>query len=155
MKKINCIDDLRGLVCDVLGIGISNLPLIELLCRSCAIVRARDVKSEDKLGECAKSLRALGVKLILGENYLEEIDGDIIFRSPGIRPDLPQITRAIANGALLLSEMELFFILTKARLIGITGSDGKTTTTTLTHLFIKKQLRLTLKECITLGLIVH
>lgn len=140
MKKIDAIGDLRGIRCDVLGIGISNLPLIDILIDNGAIVTARDKKSREALGEVCDRLEKSGVRLILGDEYLDGIDGEVIFRSPGIRPDAGSIGCAVGNGALLCSEMELFLKLTKANLIAITGSDGKTTTTTLTHLFLERQL---------------
>lgn len=119
----------------VLGIGISNLPLIHWLLAHGATVTARDMKSRDRLA-CAAELEEKGVKLILGDDYLRDIDEDVVFRAPGIRPDLPEICDAVRRGALLTSEMELFFELTPARLLAVTGSDGKTTTTTLTYKFL-------------------
>ncbi len=117
----------------VIGIGISNVPLIEFLLRHNAKISARDKKSIDELGEPAQKLAQCGVKLICGDNYLSGIDEKIIFRSPGIRPDTAEIADAVKNGSLLTSEMELFFELTPSKIIGITGSDGKTTTTTLIY----------------------
>ena len=125
---------------DVLGIGISNLPLIRLLCKMGAVVTARDMKTEEQLGDIAAELKGLGVRLVTGEGYLENIEGDIIFRAPGIRPDLPQIKAATDRGALLTSEMEFFLEITPATVLGITGSDGKTTTTTLTSKILARQL---------------
>ena len=125
---------------DVLGIGISNLPLIRLLCKMGADVTARDMKTEEQLGDIAAELKCLGVRLVTGEGYLENIEGDIIFRAPGIRPDLPQIKAATDRGALLTSEMEFFLEITPATVLGITGSDGKTTTTTLTSKILARQL---------------
>ncbi len=139
MREIDRIEDLAGVRCDVLGMGISNLPLIGLLIDTGAVLTVRDRKDRASLGEICDSLEEKGVRLILGERYLEDIDGDVIFRSPGIRPDAGSIKDAVERGSLLCSEMELFLSLTKANLIGITGSDGKTTTTTLTHLFVEKQ----------------
>ncbi len=126
---------------DVLGIGISNLPLIRVLCQMGARVTARDMKSEEQLGDTAKELKDLGVSLVTGEDYLENIEGDIIFRAPGIRPDLPQIKAATDRGALLSSEMEFFLEITPATVLGITGSDGKTTTTTLTGKILAEELK--------------
>lgn len=140
MKIINNIYDLRGQKCDVLGLGISNLPLVDMLISTGALVRVRDKKSRDELGDVCDRLESSGVSLILGDGYLDGIDTDVIFRSPGIRPDAGSIPEAVKNGALLTSEMELFLALTRANILAITGSDGKTTTTTLTHLFMKKQL---------------
>ncbi len=138
IKDIKCFTSKR---CDVLGIGISNIPLIRMLAEAGATVTARDKKDRESLGEIARELESLGVKLVLGEDYLEGIDGDFVFRSPGIRPDVPKIKEAVANGAVLTSEMALFCELTKANVIAVTGSDGKTTTTTLTHKFIEAELK--------------
>ena len=122
---------LAGKRVTVTGIGISNRPLIDFLLDHGAVVTARDMKSREKLMPFAQQLAEKGVRLICGPDYLEGIDEDIIFRSPGIRYDKPQFAAAQARGAVLTSEMELFFDLCPAPIIGITGSDGKTTTTTL------------------------
>ena len=136
MKRINNFEELRGIRCDVLGMGKSNLPLIDMLIDTGALVTVRDKKSKDAFGPLCEDLEKKGVRFVLGDTYLDGIDTEVIFRSPGIRPDMGSIPEAIKNGALLCSEMELFVSLTKAAIIAITGSDGKTTTTTLTHLFM-------------------
>ncbi len=118
--------------CAVIGLGISNLPLIDFLLSHGVHVVARDRKCREELGSTAERLEAAGVSLRLGDNYLDGLTEPVIFRSPGLRPDTPELARAKEAGAALLSEMELFFELTPAHLIGVTGSDGKTTTTTLT-----------------------
>ena len=123
----------------VIGIGISNRPLIELLVQSGAIVTARDKKSRESLGEIAQSFEEKGVRLIAGDAYLDGIDDEIIFRTPGMRYDHPALAEAVANGATLTSEMQLFFDLCPAKIIGITGSDGKTTTTTLISEMLKAE----------------
>lgn len=122
-------DGLRGKKISVIGAGVSNTPLINMLVKSGALVCVCD-KKED-LGTFGDELLKLGVKLSLGEEYLENLDADIIFRSPGIRPDNPAFLKAIQGGAELTSEMELFFELCPCKIIAVTGSDGKTTTTTL------------------------
>lgn len=115
----------------VIGIGISNSPLIKLLCDAGAVVTAHDKKSYEQIAN-AVDLKKCGVELKLGEEYLSGLeDADYIFRSPGIRPDLPQFTEAQRHGAMLTSEMECFFDVCPCRIIAVTGSDGKTTTTTL------------------------
>ena len=128
-----------GKTAEVLGLGVSNLPLIDFLLDCGMHVKARDKKTREQLGAKAAELEQKGVKLILGEDYMENIEGDYVFRSPGIRPDLTQIAKAVSSGAVLTSEMELFFELCPARTIGVTGSDGKTTTTTLISLLLRAQ----------------
>ena len=125
----------------VIGIGVSNRPLIDYLLKKGARITARDKKDYDSLMPYSGELEKMGVKLILGGNYLDSINEDVIFRAPGIRPDLPQISEAIKNGALLTSEMELFFELSPAKILAITGSDGKTTTTTLTYKLLEEELK--------------
>lgn len=115
----------------VIGIGVSNTPLIELLCDAGIRVTACDKKERAQLGALADHLEAAGAKLALGEQYLDDLAADIIFRTPGMRPDVPQLAAARARGSVITSEMEVFFRLCPCRIIGITGSDGKTTTTTL------------------------
>lgn len=125
----------------VCGVGISNLPLIDFLLEHGISVTARDRKSREKIGEeLADGLVRKGVRLILGDNYLAGINEGVIFRTPGLRPDVAELVAAERGGAVMTSEMELFFELTPASVIGITGSDGKTTTTTLTYKFMEKQL---------------
>ena len=133
---------INGGVCCLLGFGVSNMQLADILLENgAAQVRVYDKKSPEQLGERALSLAARGVEFHSGENYLEELAGDVIFRSPGFRPDKPEIAAAVANGATLTSEMELFLASTEASVFGVTGSDGKTTTTTLTKLLLEEAVR--------------
>lgn len=117
----------------VIGIGISNRPLIEMLTEAGAIVTACDKKTREALGSVCDELAARGVTLSLGEGYLDAIDAEIVFRTPGMRFDHPALVKAQAAGAVVTSEMQVFFELCPATVIGITGSDGKTTTTTLIY----------------------
>ena len=133
---------IRGKRVSVIGMGISNAPLAEFLSVCGAAVTARDKKSPEELGEVYEKLSALGIKFVCGQDYLSDLDDDIIFRAPGIRYDIPELAAASAKGAVLSSEMELFFELCPCEIIGITGSDGKTTTTTVTSLILKKQAEL-------------
>ena len=132
---------IRGKRCAVVGIGISNRPLIGFLLMRGAIVCARDKKTRQEIGEYADEIEKQGATLRLGDDYLEDLNEEIIFRSPGMRPDIPAFAKAVANGAVLTSEMELFFELTPATVIGITGSDGKTTSTTLTGLILSQEYK--------------
>ena len=133
------VDELNGKNVAVCGVGVSNLPLIDFLLDKGAKVFARDKKTYEKMGNTATLLESKGVTLILGDDYLENITEDIIFRSPGIRYDKPQFVAAVNNGAVLTSEMQLFFELCPATIIGVTGSDGKTTTTTLISKMLEAQ----------------
>ena len=124
----------RGKKVAVLGIGVSNTPLLRLLVRAGARVTACDKKSEDELGERAAELRALGVQLYTGPDYLDGVEAsgaELVFRTPGMRPDLPALMRARARGTEITSEMEVFFAVCPCPIIAVTGSDGKTTTTTV------------------------
>lgn len=126
----------------VVGLGISNLPLIDFLLSHGATVTARDRKSREELGEVADRLTEKGVTLRLGDAYLDDLEEPVIFRSPGLHPDTPELRTAADRGALVTSETELFLELTPATVLGITGSDGKTTTTTLVSLFLEAERKL-------------
>ena len=131
------IGALRGKTVAVLGIGVSNTPLIELLCRSGVQVIACDKKTREALGDTAAALEALGAKLRLGEGYLKDIDADVIFRTPGMRPDVPELLSAKERGSVVTSEMQVFFEVCPCPIIAVTGSDGKTTTTTVISEFLR------------------
>ena len=129
MKFEEYLEGLRGKSVAVIGLGVSNRPLMELLLSHGAHVIACDKKTE--LGEYGESLKQRGCTLKLGEDYLTGIHADVIFRTPGLRPDAPGIAQAVAEGAVLTSEMEAFFDVCPCEEIAVTGSDGKTTTTTI------------------------
>lgn len=122
---------LKGKNVAVMGIGVSNQPLIRLLAKSGAHVVARDKKSRAQLGALAEELEALGVDLVLGDEYLEGALGDVVFRTPGMRPDVPALEAARAGGTEITSEMEVFFAVCPCPIVAVTGSDGKTTTTSI------------------------
>ncbi len=122
-----------------LGIGRSNMPLIKMLADTGCEITVRDGKSIDSFGETIDELEKLGVKVIAGEDYLKELYiHDIIYKTPGIRGDKKEITEAVQRGTILTSEMELFFELCPCKIFGVTGSDGKTTTTTLIYNILKE-----------------
>lgn len=122
----------------IVGIGVSNTPLIELLAKSGVRVTACDRKSREDLGCEAERLEGLGVTLKLGEDYLKDLTQDVIFRTPGLRQDVPELLAAAERGSEITSEMEVFFRVAPCTLIAVTGSDGKTTTTTLIAEFLKE-----------------
>ncbi len=132
---------IKGKTAAVVGIGISNTPLIDFLLSCGASVTARDMKTREKLGALADTLENKGVKLILGEDYLENFTEDVIFKAPGIRCDKPQLLAAIERGSVLTSEMEVFFALCPCRIFAVTGSDGKTTSTTLTYKMLELEAK--------------
>lgn len=127
--------------CTLLGLGVSHLPLARALAEMGTRLTVIDKKSPEEMGEDALLLQKSGVSFISGDGCFDSIEGDIIFRSPGIRPDLEGIKKAVARGALLTSETELFLSLTSAATLAVTGSDGKTTTTTLTGKFLEAQAK--------------
>ena len=131
MKLKEYLDSLRGKTVAVIGIGVSNQPLIDVLLSHGIEVTACDRKSREELGVLGDTLTSKGAKLRLGSDYLQNLREDIIFRTPGMRPDLPELQAAIANGSRLTSEMEIFFEICPCPIIAVTGSDGKTTTTTM------------------------
>ena len=138
MTLTEYIDSIKNKKLTVIGIGVSNIPLIKKLAESGCRVCARDKREFDKI-ECAAELEKLGAKLQLGEDYLKDIEADVIFRTPGIRPDVPEIAEAVKCGAELTSEMEVFFKVCPCVKIAVTGSDGKTTTTTLISELLKAE----------------
>lgn len=122
----------------VIGIGVSNTPLIRMLLRAGVDVTACDKNTKEGLGGIAEELESLGARLQLGENYMADLeDYDVIFRTPGLRPDVPELVKARAKGAEITSEMEVFFRVCPCKIVAVTGSDGKTTTTTIISELLK------------------
>ena len=128
---------LKGKRVAVVGIGVSNTPLIKMLLRAGVKVTACDKSRREDLGGVCEELESLGAQLHLGPDYLKGLDQDVIFRTPGLRPDVPELLLAQAKGSQLTSEMEVFFQVCPCHIIGVTGSDGKTTTTTIIASLLK------------------
>lgn len=120
---------LRGKRIAVVGIGVSNRPLIELLLDAGCSVTACDKRERAAMGDLAEKLESRGCSLKLGEDYLTDLEFDVIFRTPGLHPRF--LAAAEESGARLTSEMEAFFELCPCRIFAVTGSDGKTTTTSI------------------------
>ena len=125
------LSSLRNKTVAVIGIGVSNRPLIELLLSRGVAVTACDKKDRATLGAPAEELVGKGCRLRLGPDYLKDLTEDVIFRTPGMRPDLPELNAAVERGSTLTSEMEVFFEVCPCPILAVTGSDGKTTTTTI------------------------
>lgn len=124
------INSLKGKSIAVVGYGVSNAPLTELLLTHNLDVTVCDKRSVEQF-ESAKTLTKRGAKLRLGDKYLEDLHEDVIFRTPGLHPFTPQLQSAVTGGSVLTSEMEAFFSVCPCHTIAVTGSDGKTTTSTL------------------------
>ena len=124
----NNIADKRIALC---GIGISNTPLVLKFLKMGARVFACDRRERAAVGEIADRLEQAGAELRLGEDYLKNLEVDVIFRTPGMNFNLPELEEARHKGIAVTSEMEVFFDLCPATIFAVTGSDGKTTTTTL------------------------
>ena len=133
------IENIKHKRIGVIGIGVSNTPLIKRLLASGCDVTACDKRSVQELGDEYDVLSEFGAKFCLGEDYLEHLDFDLIFRTPGLMPFDGHLQAAVNRGAELTSEMELFMKLCPCRIFAVTGSDGKTTTTTIISELLKAQ----------------
>ena len=123
----------------VLGLGVSNRPLVRLLLEFGCDVTGCDRSPREKLDQEVLDLETAGCKLSLGEGYLDGIQADLVFRTPGMHPGNPAIVALKEKGAEITSEMEVFFEVCPCTCIAVTGSDGKTTTTTLVSEMLKAE----------------
>jgi len=121
----------------VLGLGVSNRPLVRLLLRYGCSVTGCDKTPRDKLDAEVLELEKQGCTLQTGESYLDDLTADIVFRTPGMHPANPALEKLRSGGAVITSEMEVFFELCPCTILAVTGSDGKTTTTTLISEMLK------------------
>ncbi len=128
---------LQGKRIVVLGLGVSNRPLVRLMLKYGCTVIGCDRTPREKLDAEVLELEAAGCELRLGDGYLENLTGDIVFRTPGMHPANPALEGLRASGAKITSEMDVFFSLCPCTTIAVTGSDGKTTTTTLISEMLK------------------
>ena len=123
----------------VLGLGVSNRPLVRLLLEHGCKVIGCDKTPREKLDQEVLELEKAGCQLHLGDGYLDDLDADIAFRTPGMHQDIPGIAALRAKGAQVTSEMEVFFEVCPCKLLAVTGSDGKTTTTSLIAAMLKAE----------------
>lgn len=128
---------IKGKKAAVLGIGVSNIPLIRFLIKLGAHVTAFDKRKMEELDPKVFEFKE-SAEFILGDDYLNGLTGfDIIFRTPGMRPDVPELLKAGEEGAVITSEIQEFIRYCRGHVIGVTGSDGKSTTTTIIHELLK------------------
>lgn len=139
MTLYDYIEDIKNKRIGVIGVGVSNTPLIEKLLEHGCDVTACDKRTAEQLGEDYTRLSEMGAEFNLGEDYLENLNFDIVFRTPGLMPFDPHLEAVKARGGIVTSEMEVFFQLCPCRIISVTGSDGKTTTTTIISELLKAQ----------------
>ncbi len=141
MNKVQkFFSDIQNKKIAFIGTGVTNTNIIKLFLSKNLDVTICDRKSAEQMGELYKELAELGAKYILGESYLDTLtDFDIVFRSPGVYFNNPKLQEAIKMGVAVTSEMEVFFDLCPCKIYAVTGSDGKTTTTTLISEFFKAE----------------
>jgi len=124
----------------VIGLGISNTPLVEYLGRLGVNITVFDKSEPEALKDKIQALKDYNVEFSLGKDYLSRLKGfDVIFKTPIVRPDIPEFLAEKERGATITSEMEVFFDLCPAEILAVTGSDGKTTTTTMIYELMKAQ----------------
>ncbi|MEN8906518.1 MAG: UDP-N-acetylmuramoyl-L-alanine--D-glutamate ligase [Clostridiales bacterium] len=139
-KKLN---DYKNYIIDkkvaVIGLGISNTPLVKYLCNLGVNVSVFDSAEKTKVSDKIELLKNYNLNYYLGKNYLSNLKSfDVIFKTPIVRPDIPELLAEQQRGAIITSEMEVFLDLCPAEIFAVTGSDGKTTTTTLLYNILKE-----------------
>ena len=132
----NYFNNLKGKRIAVMGLGVSNQPLVRLLLEFGCDVTGCDRTPREKLDAEVLELERLGCKLNLGDSYMD-VEADVVFRTPGMHPNNPGLVKLREKGALVTSEMDAFFEVCPCHKIAVTGSDGKTTTTTLISEMLK------------------
>ena len=130
-------ESLKGKRIAVFGLGVSNRPLVRLLLEFGCDVTGCDKTPRENLEEEVLELERMGCKLSVGEHYLDDLEAELVFRTPGMHPGIPALEALRAKGAEVTSEMEVFFEICPCTILAITGSDGKTTTTTLVSEILK------------------
>lgn len=138
-KALEYFENLKGKKISLIGLGVSHRPLVDLLLNYGASLTVCDKKNYEDLKELIDKYQGKDINFSLGDDYLKNLGGDIIFKGPGIRCDKPEILAAKEKGSIITSEMEVFFSLCPCRIIAVTGSEGKTTTTTLISKFLEAQ----------------
>jgi len=136
-KFYDYFSSLQGKHIAVIGLGVSNRPLVRLLLENGCLVTGCDRTPREKLDEEVLELEKLGCTLKTGDDYLTDIQAELVFRTPGMHPNNPALVALREKGVKIVSEMDVFFALCPCKIIAVTGSDGKTTTTTLISELLK------------------
>lgn len=136
-------ENLKNKKIAIIGLGVSNIPLIDYLHDFQAKITVFDKRNEEKIDKgVLEKIENYKISKNFGENYLSNLkDFDIIFKSPSCRPDLPEIEAEVKRGAILTSEIEKVLELAPCKIIAVTGSDGKTTTTSLIYETVKQKYK--------------
>ena len=137
-KLIEFNQYIRGRRVAVIGLGVSNIPLLDYLCTKGAIVTVFDSRNIDDIPkEITDKITKYSMAFSFGENYLKRLEGfDVIFRSPSCLPNKPELEAEVERGAILTTEVEMLMRMCPGLII---GSDGKTTTTTLIYEILKQE----------------
>src|SRR6266700_2818293 len=128
--------DLRGKRVLVMGLGLqgSGMAAARYAAQQGAIVRVTDMQSPEVLTPSVRALAGLPIQFVLGQHREEDfIWADIVIRNPGVPRSSPYLLIAQEHGARIEMEIALFFLACPGRIIGITGTRGKTTTSILIH----------------------
>ena len=133
-------NNIKGKRVAIVGLGVSNIPLIDYFYELMAKVTVFDEREEEKLDKTiVEKIKGYGFELVTGKNALHFLRGfSIIFRSPSCLPTTLQLVSEHKRGAIITSEIEMLMNTCQCKIIGVTGSDGKTTTTTLIYEILKK-----------------
>ncbi len=123
--------DVEGKKVSVVGLGRSGIEATRLLVKKKAKVFVSDSKKKAELKEAAAELEHLGVKAEYGLHSDKILDSEIIVVSPGVRSDLPVLLDAVKKGVVVVSEIELAYWFLGCKVVAVTGTNGKTTTTAL------------------------
>ena len=124
----------------IIGLGVSNLPLLDYFYNLDSKISVFDNRKKEELDkELISKLDEYGIDYYGGENNLEHLVGyNIIFRSPSLMPYKAELKAEEQRGAIITSEIEMVLKLTPSNVIGITGTKGKTTTTSIVYEIIKQ-----------------
>ena len=136
-------NSIKGKKVAIIGLGVSNEPLIDYLKSLNADLMVFDNREQEKIDErILEKINKNNIKISFGKNYLSKLkEFDIIFKSPSCRPDLPELEAEVKRGAILTSEVEQVLELAPCKIIAVTGSDGKTTTTSLIYEILKNKYK--------------